>query len=92
VRAFHRLDDASIDAFVSHVQAGSILVRLPESIPAVVKADPDDDIVIATAILGQAEAICTRNRHLYGPDVARYLRHWSIEVIDDIQLLALLRS
>jgi putative PIN family toxin of toxin-antitoxin system len=92
MRAFHQLDDQDIDAFVGRIQAGSILVRLPSSIPNVVKADPDDDIVIATAIVGQAEAICTRNRHLYATDVIAYLKEWSIEVVDDVQLLALLRS
>jgi hypothetical protein len=65
---------------------------LPADLPVVVTADLDDDAVVATAILGQADAICTRNRHLYAADVVAYLRRWSIEVIDDIQLLVLLRS
>jgi putative PIN family toxin of toxin-antitoxin system len=92
VRSIHQLDDVGVERFVREVEAGSQLVRLPQDIPAVVNADPDDDSVIATAILGQAEAICTRNRHFYAADVIAYLRRWSIEVIDDVQLLVLLRN
>ena len=74
VRELHRLDDQDISEFVRHVEAGSIIIDLPTRIPAVVTADPDDDVVIATAILGEADAICTRNRHLYALDVLTYLR------------------
>jgi predicted nucleic acid-binding protein len=92
VLKLHRLDDKEIDAFVRSVEAGSIVVPLPADIPAVVKADPDDDLVVATAILGEADAICTRNRHLYALDVVQYLRGWSIEIIDDLQLMGVLRG
>lgn len=92
VRKLHRLDDEEIDAFVRGVEAGSIVVPLPADIPAVVKADPDDDLMVATAIFGEADAICTRNRHLYALDVVQYLRRWSIEIIDDLQLMGVLRG
>ncbi len=92
VRKLHQRNDQEIGEFVQNVEAGSVLVQLPADIPAVVKADPDDDAVVATAILGQADAICTRNTHLYAADVVAYLRQWSIEVVDDIVLMALLRS
>ncbi len=88
----HQLDEVEINEFVREVEAGSSLVALPDDVPAIVKADPDDDVVVATAILGQADAICTRNRHLYVDDVVNHLRQCSIEVIDDIQLMALLRT
>jgi len=74
VRKLHRLDDAEIDAFVRNIEAGSIPVQLPADIPAVVAADPDDDTFVATAVLGEADAICTRNRHLYAAAVVNYLR------------------
>jgi putative PIN family toxin of toxin-antitoxin system len=92
VRRLHQRSDEEIGEFVQFIAAGSVLVQLPADIPAVVKADADDDAVVATAVLGQADAICTRNRHFYLVDVVAYLRKWSIEVIDDVQLTALLRS
>ena len=92
VRALHQLDDDGIRQFVLEVETGSEVVPLPDHVPAVVRADPDDDLVIATAVLGQTDAICTRNRHFYADDVVRYLRQWSVEVVDDVQLLILLRQ
>ena len=92
VRNLHQRNDQEIDEFVQNVEAGSVLVQLPADIAAVVKADPDDDAVVATAVLGQADAIRTRNTHLYAAEVVAYLSQWSIEVIDDVQLMALLRS
>lgn len=92
VRKLHQRDDQEIGEFVQNVEAGSVLVQLPADIPAVVQADPADDAVVATAVLGQADAICTRNRHFYTADVVAYLRQWSIEVVDDVHLIALLRS
>ena len=92
VRKPHQRNDQEIGEFVQNVEAGSVLIQLPADIPAVVMADPDDDAVVATAVLGQADTICTRNTHLYAADVVAYLRQWSIEVIDDVQLMALLRS
>jgi putative PIN family toxin of toxin-antitoxin system len=44
------------------------LVRLvaPASIGPVILADPDDDIVLATAVAGDAEAIVSGDAHLLG--------------------------
>jgi putative PIN family toxin of toxin-antitoxin system len=92
VRRLHRLNDQEIGEFVRDVEAGSTVVPLPADVPAIVRADRDDDVVVATAILGEADAICTRNRHLYALDVVTYLQRWSIEVIDDLELLTLLRN
>src|SRR5687768_10933096 len=92
VRKLHQRNDQEIDEFAQNVKAGSVLVQLPVDIPAVVKVDPDDDAVVATAVLGQADAVCTRNTHRYAAEVIAYLYQWSIEVIDDVQLMALLRS
>jgi putative PIN family toxin of toxin-antitoxin system len=92
VQKLHRLDAREIHEFVRNVEAGSVLVELPEVVPAIVEADPDDDVVIATAVAGEADAIYTRNRHLYAPRVIDHLRQWSIVVIDDVQLISVLRS
>jgi putative PIN family toxin of toxin-antitoxin system len=92
VRKLHGLGDPEIDEFVASIEVGSIVVSLPANIPAIVQADPDDDAVVATAVLGEADALCTRNRHLYALDVLNYLHQWSVEVIDDMQLIAVLRS
>jgi putative PIN family toxin of toxin-antitoxin system len=92
LRKIHGLDDAAIEDFVEHVEAGSFLVALPDSLPRVVPDDADDDAVIATAIVGHANVICTRNRHLFHVDVLVCCREHEIRVLSDVELLAELRS
>ena len=40
------------------------LVHVPDDIPRVVPHDPDDDIVLACAVAGNAHYVVTRDRHL----------------------------
>jgi hypothetical protein len=39
-----------------------------------------------------ADVICTRNRHLFHEAVVAYCRQYAIEIMDDIDLLAVLRK
>lgn len=93
VRHVHLLDDVALSHFVEEVEAGSLIVALADPIPRVVPGDPDDDHVVATAVAGAAEVLCTRNlKHLGHPDVVRYCRERSIEIMDDLALLTRLRQ
>ncbi|HEX5445022.1 MAG TPA: putative toxin-antitoxin system toxin component, PIN family [Pirellulales bacterium] len=92
VRTLHGLDDEGVNRFVDKVQSGSLVVSIPEPIPRVVPADLDDDVVIAAAIAGAADVICTRNKHLRHSDVIAYCAARSVRVLDDIELLGKLRS
>src|SRR5579872_4350556 len=49
VRALHGLDDVGIQTYLQSVQVGSAVVS-PVSPPPIQTRDPDDDLVIATAI------------------------------------------
>ena len=69
------------------------MVNLPPGVPAaVVPKDPDDDPIIATAVAGQAEIICTRDRHFWHPDVQQYCAAHGIRIMTDIELLQLLQA
>jgi putative PIN family toxin of toxin-antitoxin system len=92
VRRIHKLDDRGIEEFVKGVASGAHTVRLPESLPRVVPHDADDDLVLATAVAGQADVICTRNRHLYHEDVLAYCTSHAIKIMDDLALLTALRQ
>jgi hypothetical protein len=85
------LDDAAILQYVAGIAAAGLLV-LPGPVAAVVTADPDDDPIIAAAIAGQAEVLCTLDRHLHQPGVVAYLAAHGVRVLSDIELLQLLRS
>jgi putative PIN family toxin of toxin-antitoxin system len=91
VRALHGLDDSGIQAYLQAVQTAA-LVTVPVSPPPVHTRDPADDQVIATAVAGQAEVICTWDRHLHDPAVkAQCLTH-GIRVLKDVELLQELRA
>ena len=93
VRRIHQLGDQGIEQFVDNIGAGSLLVTLPNPLPRVVPHDPDDDGVIATAVAGQANVLCTRNkRHLAHRDVVAYCQQRSIEIMDDLEFLVRLRQ
>lgn len=87
VRKLHGLNDVEIGRFVDRVAVGSLIAALEDPLPPVVVADPDDDAVVATAVAGRANVICTRNKHLYHPDVLAYCARHSIRVMDDLELL-----
>ena len=93
VRALHQLNDREIDEAVLDFQRRSLNVVLPPlQAIAVVSGDRDDDLVIATAVEGQAEALCTRDKHLRAPSAIQYCRQRGIEVLHDVDLLVRLRQ
>ena len=93
VRKIHGLDDAGIDRFVSDLQASSATVELPDE-PAdpVVPSDPDDDPIVATAVAGLADVLCTLDRHLHHADVRSHCEMRGLRILTDIELLAMLRE
>jgi len=92
VRAHHKLSDAEVDDFVNGIELIAERVPLTGVAPPVVPADPDDDYVVQRAILGRANVICTRDRDLLQPPIIMYCERFRIRIMNDIELLALLRS
>ncbi len=92
VRRVNRRSDLDIVEFVGSVEAGAVLVPLPNPMPRVVPGDLDDDLVVATAVAGGANVICTLDRHFNHPEVRDYCRERMIEIMGDAELLARLRG
>jgi putative PIN family toxin of toxin-antitoxin system len=93
LRKLHGLNDAEIDTYVHDIQSASLVVTLPTSVSvAVVPHDPQDNPIVATAIAGQAEVLCTRDRHLLHPDVQSFCAQHKIQIMGDIELLQMLRA
>jgi len=92
IKRLHQFQDVQVHEFVESIMAGASVVSLPDIVSRVVPHDEDDDYVIATAVSGAADVICTWNKHFYHQDVIDYCQQHTIEIMDDPQLLNLLRS
>ena len=65
--------------------------RLNPIVPTVLQ-DADDDPVIATALAGKAEVLCTLDAHFYVESVRRFCGRNGITIMDDREILRVLRS
>ena len=93
VRALSKLTDAEIVEYLSYLRAKDVSeIVFPGPAPRVVPADPDDDPVVHTAVVGRADALCTLNRDFFNPLVRDYCRERGVLIANDIELLSLLRS
>ncbi|MGA2032023.1 MAG: putative toxin-antitoxin system toxin component, PIN family [Thermoguttaceae bacterium] len=92
VRRVNRRSETDIAEFVGSIEAGGRLISLPKPVPRVVPGDPDDDLIVAVAVAGRADVICTLDHHFYENQVQDYCRARMIEIMDDVELLVRLRK
>jgi len=92
VRITSRLTDEEIVEYLGYLRANTVSEMVfPGAAPRIVPSDPDDDPVVHTAVVGRADVLCTRNRHLKAPQVLDYCLQRGIVIADDIDLLMMLR-
>ena len=92
LRAIHGLDDPEITQYVRNVEAASLVVPITTFSVTAIQSDPDDNAVIATAIAGQAEVICTRDQHFRQKNVVDFCAQHGILILDDVELLTVIRA
>jgi putative PIN family toxin of toxin-antitoxin system len=85
IRSRWGLTDEQIQEHVNLLAASAEIVE-PVTIERVVLADPDDDVIVHTALSGRTEVLCTRDVHLLHPNVVQFCAHHGIQVMDDIEL------
>jgi putative PIN family toxin of toxin-antitoxin system len=90
VQARWPLPAEAIERYVFFLQETGWVVELPKTFPAVVR-DSDDDLVLQTAIAGQADVLCSRDRAFQSENVAQFCARHGIRIVDDIALLHELR-
>jgi predicted nucleic acid-binding protein len=73
---------------VQDISRKAKIVELPAFVPAAVPHDPADDPIVATAVAGQADVLCTLDRHLRRPEVEAYCAQFGIRILTDVELLA----
>jgi putative PIN family toxin of toxin-antitoxin system len=92
VKRLHGLDEEGINNHLIDLQETALMV-IPSTGPAaaVVPHDPHDDPVIATGVAGNADVLCTLDRHIRHHDVQAYCAAHGIRVLTDVELLQELR-
>jgi putative PIN family toxin of toxin-antitoxin system len=85
LQARWRLSEKMVGEFVGSVGgiAEIVLTTAPDRIVA---ADPDDDPIVQTAVLGGVDVLCTRDGHLLDRAVVEYCAGQGIQVMNDIDL------
>ncbi len=85
------LSDSRIRSYCTALRTSSLQV-VPAQGPPIVPGDPEDDIIVYTAVAGRADVICTWDGHFYQPDVLAFCRRRGIRIRRDIDLLEDLRA
>ncbi|HEV2446486.1 MAG TPA: putative toxin-antitoxin system toxin component, PIN family [Candidatus Sulfopaludibacter sp.] len=91
LQARWQLSEMTIAEFVNRLGefAQIVLTTTPDR---VVAADPDDDPIVQTAVLGKADFLCTRDSHVLDATVVEYCATYRIKVTNDIDLYHTLTS
>lgn len=90
VRKLLRITDDEIAKFLAVIAACAEIVE-PRAVPVICR-DPMDDAVIAAAVEGRANILCTFDEDLHDPLVKAYLATFGIRVLTDVALLHELRQ
>ena len=91
LQAFYDLPEALIYNYIAFLRHSAELVTLNPLVTAPIR-DVNDVIVMQTAIIGEADILCTRDDDFFAPPAAQYLDKMGIAVTDDIALMHRLRS
>lgn len=86
------LTDEHAERFLRALEGAADFVDTSGIPPVEIPHVPKDVDVVLTAIAGQAEVICTRDRHLMQPQVIALCKTRGIRVMSDIDLLLALRQ
>jgi putative PIN family toxin of toxin-antitoxin system len=90
LQARRRLDDKTISQYVGILEEMAEIVEPELGMPIVLR-DPDDDIVLYTAVAGKADVLCTLNSQDFSQaNVIAFCEERGIRLMTDVKLLWLL--
>ncbi len=93
IHRMHQLNKERTDRHVRDLESAAVVVPLPATFfEGPVRADRDDNPIITTAIVGQADVICTRDKHFSDSAVQSYCTDRGIQIMTDVELLEVLRQ
>ena len=89
--ALHGLSEKRIYDYVGFLrEAAEIVVPNPLMVTPI--RDVNDTVVMQTAVIGEADILCTKDRDFFEHPAEGFLRKAGIAVLDDISLMRQLRS
>ena len=91
LQTFYRLSEELVYDYVGFLRRVSETVRLSPLVPAPIR-DVNDIIVMQTAIIGEADVLCTNDQDFFEEPASEYLARLGIEIVDDVSLIRRLRE
>lgn len=91
LQAFYGLHENLIFDYINFLREASEIVDLNPLVTAPIR-DVNDIIVMQTAIIGEADILCTKDQDFFEEPARDYLNQHGIVVLDDISLMHRLRS
>ena len=89
--ALHGLSEGRIYDYIGFLREASEIVH-PNPLLVTPIRDVNDTVVMQTAIIGEAEVLCTKDQDFFEPPAEPFLRKAGITVLDDIALMQRLRT
>ena len=72
VQRVHGLTPQEADEYVRDIDVIAEVIDVPSPLEFQVRYDPDDDPIVAAAVYGRVDILCTLDRHLRRPEVISY--------------------
>jgi putative PIN family toxin of toxin-antitoxin system len=91
LQEFFGLTEDLVYDYVAFLRRSAEIVTSNPMLTAPIR-DVNDVIVVQTAIIGEADIICTNDDDFFEKPIAQYLSNHGIRVLDDIALMEWLRS
>jgi predicted nucleic acid-binding protein len=89
--ALHGLSESRVYDYVGFLRRVSEIIR-PNPLLITPIRDINDTVVMQTAIIGEANVLCTKDQDFFEPPAEPFLREVGIVVLDDIDLMQRLRT
>lgn len=91
LQKFYDLPENLIYGYISFLRRSAEIVPLNPLVTAPIR-DVNDVIVMQTAIIGEADILCTKDEDFFEEPASKYLNRMGITVVDDVTLMMRLRS
>jgi len=91
LQEFYGLTEDMVFEYSKLLRRSSEIVTLDPLVIAPIR-DVNDIVVMQTAIIGEADILCTTDEDFFDSPASEYLRKMDISVLDDVALMQRLRS